>query len=51
MKDGSDILYAISSWSADWATAETSKFQKPEEKKDDKKDDKKPPEPPHHDQD
>jgi hypothetical protein len=48
MKDSSDILYAISSWSADWATAEVTKFQKAEEKKDDTK---KAPEPPHHDQD
>ena len=37
-KEGSDIVYTISSWSADWATAGLSKFEKGE-KKDDKKDD------------
>jgi len=36
-KDGSDTLYAISSWSADWATAEATKFEKSDDKKDDKK--------------
>lgn len=47
-KDGSDILFAIGSWSAEWATAEASKF----EKSDDKKDDKKGGAPaPHHDED
>jgi hypothetical protein len=39
-KDGSDILYAISSWAADWATAEPTKFEKDEKKPGD---DKKPP--------
>lgn len=39
-KEGGDTLYAISSWSADWATAEPSKFEKGDEKKkDDKKKD------------
>ena len=33
MKEGGDILYAISSWSADWATAEASKFEKSDDKK------------------
>lgn len=37
-KEGSDIVYTISSWSADWATAATSKFEK-SDKKDEKKDD------------
>jgi hypothetical protein len=36
-KEGSDVVYTISSWSADWATAAQSKFEKGE-KKDDKKD-------------
>lgn len=36
-KEGSDIVYTISSWSADWATAAQPKFEK-SEKKDDKKD-------------
>lgn len=36
-KEGSDTVYTISSWSADWATAAQSKFEK-SEKKDDKKD-------------
>jgi hypothetical protein len=48
MKDGVDILYAISSWSADWATADAAKFEKSEEKKDDKKS---PSAPHHHDED
>ena len=39
MKEGNDTLFAISSWSADWATAAASKF----EKSDDKKDKDKPP--------
>jgi hypothetical protein len=39
MKEGSPILYVISSWSADWATAEPSKFES-SEKKDDKSKDK-----------
>lgn len=39
-KEGGDTLYAISSWSADWATAEPSKFEKADDKKkDDKKKD------------
>jgi Domain of unknown function (DUF4340) len=33
MKDGGDILYAISSWAADWATADTAKFEKSDDKK------------------
>ncbi len=41
VKDGGDTLYALSSWSADWATGDASKF----EKSDDKKGGKKPPEP------
>ena len=28
MKEGSDTIYSIPSYSADWATAEVSKFQK-----------------------
>ncbi len=32
MKDGSDTLYALSSWAADWATAEPSKFEKGDDK-------------------
>lgn len=36
-KDGGDTLYAISSWSADWATAEPSKFEKSDDKKKDDK--------------
>src|SRR6202042_1621263 len=28
MKDGSDILYAVSSWAGDWATGDTAKFEK-----------------------
>lgn len=36
-KEGSDIVYTISSWSADWATAAQSKFEK-SDKKDDKGD-------------
>jgi len=35
-KEGSDIVYTISSWSADWATAALTKFEKGE-KKDEKK--------------
>ena len=41
-KEGSNIVYTISSWSADWATAGESKFEKGE-KKDDKKDAPSPP--------
>jgi hypothetical protein len=37
-RNGSDQIFSISSWSADWATAKPEKFQKPEDKK---KDDKK----------
>lgn len=44
-KDGGDTLYAISSWSADWATAPQSKFEKADDKK---KDDKKDPAPHDH---
>ena len=34
-KEGGDnIVYVLSSWSADWATADKSKFEKTEEKKD-----------------
>lgn len=40
-RTGSDEIFSVSSWTADWATAEASKFQKAEEKKDDKKSDKK----------
>jgi hypothetical protein len=36
-KEGSDLVFTISSWSADWATAAQTKFEKGE-KKDDKKD-------------
>ena len=37
-KDGSPILYAISSWASDWATAEPTKFEKDDKKPgDDKK--------------
>lgn len=32
-KDGSDILYSITTWSSDWATADTSKFEKSDDKK------------------
>jgi len=32
MKDGSDILYAVSSWASDWATAEPTKFEKDDKK-------------------
>lgn len=38
-KDGSDIVFTISSWSADWATADMGKFEKKDDKKDDKKED------------
>ena len=34
---GRDTIFSVSSWSADWATAEVSKFQ--DKKKDEKKDD------------
>jgi hypothetical protein len=33
MKEGGDILYTISSWSADWATADSAKFEKSDDKK------------------
>jgi len=36
-KDGGDTLYAISSWSADWATADAAKFEKGDDKKKDDK--------------
>jgi hypothetical protein len=37
-KEGGDgTIYVLSSWSADWATAERKKFEKAEDKKDDKK--------------
>lgn len=36
-KPDDPTVWVISSWSADWATAEPSKFEKKEEKKDDKK--------------
>jgi hypothetical protein len=48
MKDGSDVLYSLASWAADWATGDTSKFEKSD------KDDKKggaPPTPAHHEPD
>jgi uncharacterized protein (UPF0333 family) len=42
MKSGDETLYTLASWSSDWATAEPSKFEKPDDKKkDDKKDQKK----------
>ena len=44
IKEGGDVLYSISSWSADWATAEPTKFEQSADKKDDKK-------PAHHDED
>ena len=50
LKDGVDILYAVGSYSADWATAEASKFEKGDDKKDDKKGGA-PPMMPHHDED
>ena len=37
-KPDDGTVWVISSWSADWATAEPSKFEKKEEKKDEKKD-------------
>jgi hypothetical protein len=40
-KEGDPTPYVITSWAADWATANVDKFQKPEEKKDDKDKDKK----------
>lgn len=40
VKEGGDgTVYVLSSWSADWATAERSKFEKSDEKKGEKKDD------------
>ncbi len=42
MKEGSDTIYSIPSWNAEWALAEVSKFQKPADagaEKKDKKDD------------
>jgi hypothetical protein len=41
MKEGADTLYVLSSWSADWATAEPSKFEKSDDKKGAKKEEKK----------
>ena len=46
MKEGDETLITLTSWSSDWATAEASKFEKPEEKKGDKKKDDKKSEPP-----
>ncbi|MCC6217113.1 MAG: DUF4340 domain-containing protein [Polyangiaceae bacterium] len=40
-RSGSDEIFSVASWTADWATAEASKFQKPDEKKDEKKGEKK----------
>jgi hypothetical protein len=39
---GSDEIWSISSWAADWATAEQKKFQKEKDKDKNKKDEKKP---------
>ena len=33
MKEGGDILYAISSYAAEWATADVAKFEKSDDKK------------------
>lgn len=42
VKEGGDTTYVVSSWAADWAVAEPTKFEKKDDKKDkDKKDDKK----------
>lgn len=35
-EEGGDTVYVLSSWTADWAVAEPSKFEKKDEKKDDK---------------
>ncbi len=35
MKNGSDVIYSISSWSGNWATAEAEKFQKKEDGEED----------------
>lgn len=40
--EGSDAIITVSSFAADWATAEPSKFQKPDDKKDKDKDKDKP---------
>ena len=40
VKEGGDTLYALSSWSADWATGDSSKFEKSDDKKGAKKPDK-----------
>ena len=40
MKNGSDVIYSISSWSGNWATSELEKFQKKDDK--DKDDDDEP---------
>jgi Domain of unknown function (DUF4340) len=37
VKAGGDTLYALSSWSADWATGDSSKFEKSDDKKGAKK--------------
>jgi hypothetical protein len=37
-KEGDETVYVVSSWAADWATAEPTKFQKAEEKPADDKD-------------
>jgi hypothetical protein len=42
-KEGSEELFSVGSFAADWAFAELSKFQKADDKKDDKKDDDKMP--------
>jgi hypothetical protein len=52
MKEGNDTLFAISSWSADWATAAASKFEKSDDKNKKDKDKTPPahePEEPHED--
>lgn len=36
-KDGGDTLFAVSSWSADWATGDAPKFEKSDDKKKDDK--------------
>ncbi|MEQ9324717.1 MAG: DUF4340 domain-containing protein [Polyangiaceae bacterium] len=39
VKEGGDTVFVVTSWAADWATAEVEKFQKPEEKDDEEGDD------------
>lgn len=34
VKEGGDTVYVVTSWAADWATADVEKFQKPEDKDD-----------------